>query len=213
MLKLTKRVFIAFNIAIKYNIPVIGFFFSFILLMKGRTLLQNIFITIPSSLRISYVCYTATCIIFWQMIYFCITCYYLKLKLIAINNQIKQKVEYIEIPISFSNGLIKLNKIYAEIYDYNKFWSKIIAVYYSASILIICAATNSIIFGETPLALKLIIYYATCAFFIMISILILSAATIDTQSKNTYKLLNKFYLICRPISFRSKLKVTFYSVI
>jgi len=89
----------------------------------------------------------------------------LKLKLIAINNQIKQKVENIEIPRSFSNGLIKLNKIYAEIYDYNKFWSKIIAVYYSASILFICAGINSIIFGEMPFTLRFISIYAICGFF------------------------------------------------
>ena len=91
------------------------------------------------------------------MIYFCIICYYLKLKLIAINNQIKKKVENIEIPRNFSNGLIKLHKIYTEIYDYNKFWSKIIAVYYSASILVICAATNTIIFGEMHFTFKFLI--------------------------------------------------------
>src|SRR5258708_7688573 len=155
-----------------------GFLFSFILLMKGRTLIQNIFITIPWSLHFSYVAYTATYIIFCQMIYFCIACYYLKLKLIAINNQIKQKVESIEIPKSFSNGLIKLHKIYAEIYEYNKFWSKIIAVYYSESILFISAIINGVIFGEMPFTIRFIGIYTICVFFIMISILMLSAATI-----------------------------------
>src|SRR5258708_5485870 len=106
---------------------------------------------------------------FWQMIYFCIICYYLKLKLIAINNQIKQKVENIEIPRSFSNGLIKLHKIYAEIYEYNKFWSKIIAVYYSASILFISIGLNVVIFGEIALPLKIIMYYVICGFFTMIT--------------------------------------------
>ena len=147
------------------------------------------------------------------MIYFCITCYYLKLKLISINNQIKQKVENIEIPRSFSNGLIKLHKIYTEIYDYNKFWSNIIAVYYLASILFICAGINGVIFGEMPFTLRIMSIYAISGIFILISILILSAATIDTHSKKTYKLLNKFFLIFRPICFRSKLQVTFYSVI
>ena len=207
MLKLTKRVFIAFNIAIKYNFPVFAFLISFICLMKGRTLLQNIFITISWSLRFSYVTYTTTCIVFWQMIYFCIICYYLKLKLIAINNQIKQKVKNIEIPRSFSKGLIKLHKIYAEIYDYNKFWSKIIAVYYSESILFICAVINGVIFGEMPFILRFISIYFISAVFIMISILILSAATIDTQSKITYKLLNKFYLIFRPNRIISYIEV------
>ena len=195
-----------FDFILKYNFPVFAFCVSFIPLMIGRTWSQILLVAIPWSLKFSYAGTTCFMITIWQVIYFYILCFYLKLKIKEINNSLKQKVEKNRVSII---GLIimKLHKTYIDIYYYNKFWSKIIATYYVGTVILFCGAFNTIIYGEMHFLLRFVITYCIISYIIIVAILILSASTIDKQQKITYKLLNKYSVFFKPIDIRSKIKV------
>ena len=174
--------------------------------MIGRTWLQILFVAIPWSLKWTYAVTTAFMIIIWQVIYFNILCFYLKLKIKEINNSLKQKMENNRVS-TIKSIIMKHHKTYIDIYYYNKFWSKIIAAYYAGALMVICGCFNGIIYGEMHFLLRFLITYSTTSFVIILGIYILSASTIDEQKKITYKLLNIYSVVFKPIHIRSKIKV------
>ena len=195
-----------FDFILKYNFPVVAFCVSFIPLMIGRTWSQILLVAIPWSLKLSYAATTSFMIIIWQVIYFYILCFYLKLKIKEINDSLKEKMEK-NIVSTIKSIIMKLHKIYIDIYYYNKFWSKIIAVYYVGAIIAFCVAFNAIIYGEMHFLLRLVITYSSASFITILAIYILSASTIDEQKKITYKLLNKYSVVFKPNHIRYKMKV------
>jgi len=140
--------------------------------------------------------------------YFYLLCVYHKNKIINANNELIQiinKKSYLTI----DKYLKKLNIIYSEILENNKFWNKFIVIFYFIYILIICLTLYQIFFVDISIIINILFCYNVIFLIITMFIVMISASSIYSEIKLTYKLLNKFIINCGHIRLKLKLKVIF----
>ena len=163
---------------------------------------------IPWSIISSFGNYFMYNINFMQIIYFHIICFYLKLKLQNINNEIqlrnKRKINITEL----FRIIKKLNLIYSEINNYNlNFWNHFLFWFYSLYITIIGFFIFSILFAKMNFVLRLIFIIATQMNISIMVFVILSASNIVKESNRSYNLLNSYSIRFGKIANSRKLKV------
>jgi len=144
------------------------------------------------------------------MVYFHLICYYLKIKLEFVNNEIitlcKPQKRFTDRKLM---SILKfLKEIYSEISDYNhNYWSK----YLSANLALVMTVMNvtlfHILFGEISFYFKIFLIYANTFFALILLTLLVSASDIHSEVKRTYKLLNKLFICCKVNKIQAKLKI------
>jgi hypothetical protein len=127
--KLIKRSKILFCICEIY--PKLCFILAFIIYLTPFTfkcsLKQVILYRISHSLNFCFGTYFIQSRFLWQIVYFYIICYYLKLRLSEVNDEMKAKTNRMtEINDNYTYHVIRsLHSMHSQIYDYNdKSWPK-----------------------------------------------------------------------------------------
>jgi ABC-type transport system involved in multi-copper enzyme maturation permease subunit len=99
--------------------------------------------------------------------------------------RIKPKIKFI---------LKQFNDIYHEIDDYNNnYWSIILFWIYTLFIFLFALLLNSIIFSDTLLVIRFILYYIFFIITISIISLMEPSSLLFREANNTNKLMNKMY--------------------
>ena len=127
----------------------------------------------------------------WQMTYFYIVCYYLKLKLNSLNKRLTK-------PMNNQNILQTINsfnRLYLEISDYNKtYFSKYLFAVWLLMGSVIMFDTCAIIFIDFAFIVKFTIIYTLimiCLIFVMI---ILTAASVNSLANKSHHLFNQQFI-------------------
>ena len=133
--------------------------------------------------------YTAHILTF-QISYFHIICFYLKLKIRRINSDLKLKAKRIQI----IRNLRSIVSVHKEIIEYNNnFWSE----YLMAIMSMIMPTLNLLIFttffGDFKVIYKCLFIYITSLFLLFLLFISLSASSVATQSNKTYETLYNYY--------------------
>jgi hypothetical protein len=168
-----------------------------------KTLFEFVFFGIPSSLLFYFCIYFTFGYQLWQISYFYLICYYLRIKLRLNNKTIESKLK-IQIGIkTFAVPLMKnLYSIYTEIKSYNdNFWSK----YLLSFVLIWITAMNIIvyvsIFAIMDFYLRALFIYLSITFISIYLIVINSASSVPYEAEKAYKLLNTLQVLSHKLKF------------
>jgi hypothetical protein len=127
MIKKTKLIFSISELNIKIFVPIAGFIVSFFPYVMHCSLKEIIFFGIPWSILFTICIHFACNIQIWQITYFYLICYYMKIRVYNLNNSNKSKMKQ-KCKISnrsINSMLAAFNSIYNQINEYNiTFWSK-----------------------------------------------------------------------------------------
>jgi hypothetical protein len=133
--------------------------------------------------------------IFYQVCYFYIICEYLRMKLENINQQIQKIIPISRSKLRSSLKLIKiLDRVCAEVEEYNRFWCKILLMFYICYVSLICTPLYSLVFGNLELLLEIMIgYIVGLNASILVSIGILGIS-VSREVNKSYLLFIKLFL-------------------
>jgi len=133
-------------------------------------------------------------IIYQQLIYFYIICYYFKSKLKFINDNMRQISKERRIGrnnFDFYNTIQSLNGIYSEISNYNNnYWSKFLLSVWILLSIIISSVTYCGLFGKIGLILQIVCLYTVLVFTSILIFIITTASSINLEANKSYRLLN-----------------------
>jgi hypothetical protein len=145
------------------------------------------------------------------MTYFYIICLYLKLKLKNANNNIRKSYEnkYKMTYYRMKNILKSLDSVISEINTYNNdIWSKYLMIFVVSVIIILDFVLFESIFGEISLYFKIVLFYGSSVFSLLLIILINTASSVSFEANKSYKLLNKLFVTKnKQFSIRMRIKV------
>ena len=178
------------------NILIFGVLLNFFPLIASYKLYELILFGIPWTIVFSTGLYFACKIYFYQILYFFITCLYLKLKLKQLNEEIKSKTKFKSRRFGQILDLLKkLNAIYEEIDSYNRiYWSKITlitigTITFSSDLWIFVS-----IYAElNPVLRVLFSFFASAAILLFILYLKINSMVFN-ESFKAYTLINNLYL-------------------
>ena len=105
-------------------------------------------------LKVACAYYNAFTLCLWHLTYFCILCYYLRIKIRSLNISLEKRQNVMKVLISF-------NELYKEIEEYNtNFWSKYLLCIWSLLGFDLISAIFLIIFFSYDLIIKLLMIYS-----------------------------------------------------
>jgi hypothetical protein len=137
--------------------------------------------TIGSHLLCGNICY--------QVCYFYIICEYLRMKFGKIYDKIQKIILINRSKLRNSlKQIIILDRIYAEVEQYNRFWCKCLLLFYVCFVSLICTTLYSLVFGDLELLLKITIGYIA-----VMNILVL--VSFVTPGIRVSRKVNKSYLL------------------
>jgi hypothetical protein len=147
--------------------------------------------------------------IWYQVCYYYIICEYFKMKLENINEKIQKIILINRSKLRNSLKLIKiLDRIYAEVEQYNLFWCKILLLFYICYISLICTALYSLVFGNLELLLKIMIgYFVGMNISILVTIVILGISVSREVNKSYLLFIKLFVSTDKSANALTKLKV------
>ncbi len=153
---------------------------------------------IPWVLLFSLFIYYSSNFFIYQILYFYLICYYLKIKLINENSRIKNSIRSRS---RINNSKIKLilnslNSIHSEIDEFNaNHWNKFLFWTLILIIMTMDFTIFSVLFGGTNIFLKLVGYYFVLIFIMLLVFLLNIASSISYEANNSYKLLIKLFAL------------------
>ena len=194
LLKISKRgLFIAKYV--DFSIFLFIWIILFTLFMPFITSINLLFIAMLHILHWSTGCLFIYRIIVYQTVYYYIITYYLKLKLVSYNNNLKSILKINKyIRYSQIKSIIKsLFKIHNEINEYNcNFWSKYLCIFYFNIATVISSLMSTILFFNKFLYSLLIIPILLLFVGILIFTIHISA-DIYIESNRSYQIFNSLY--------------------
>jgi hypothetical protein len=146
-----------------------------------------------------------------QMIYFYIICYYLRIKLQNINNEIEIKnrrnIKLSEFQVFVKYVTKSLNSIYLEITEYNdNYWSTFLFLFTFLLYTCVNAMLYKSIYGISNAYLVLIVHYIVILWILMFLVLFFIASSVWMESNRSYKLLNKLYVSKMNLKFSNSIR-------
>jgi len=192
-------------------------FFSFTLIISiysvNCSLLEIIIIGIPHSILWALVANITIGIIFWQVMYFYIICYYVRSKIKVINSKLETKVKNkFQIKNFHLIQTIKsLSSVYSEIIDYNNnYWSKFLFWIWILLTTLIDTFLYLLFFGDLQLFQRMLFYCFGFQFISTLLIIIIISSSVNFEAKKSYKILYSLiaYTSSRNFRFdRNRIKV------
>jgi hypothetical protein len=146
----------------------------------------------------------------YQVVYFYLICYYLKIKLIHENNRIKNKIVSRS---RINNSEIKsilnsLNAIHSEIDEFNSnHWNKFLFWILILDIFTIDFTIYSVVFGGRSLYMKLVGLYVALVFISFFVFLLNIASSVSYEANNSYKLLIKLFALKKKLSVTKTVRI------
>ena len=194
LLRITKMLVNIIQFNNQIIIPIFAFIVSMVPIITNFTFMQTIIFGIPSSLLFIVYAYCAWNVMLYQLAYFHILCFYLKLKIIDINNKLKVLSNTTN-SYQIYEQLVKMDLLYKEINEYNTtYWSKFLLsfwlTYGSATILLLYI----IIFIEMSFYIKFIYIYAFIVFGSIFLFIIFKASSINLETFKSYYILNNLLI-------------------
>ena len=171
-----------FNNEINFTISAFMCLIPYIIFTPLRTALIY---GIPNSLIVGICGRYNFAISLWQLIYYYILCYYLKLKLISLNKRLTKPLKYREVLAIIQS----FNRLYIEIIDYNKTYiSKYLLTIWVLFGSCIMFGISALIFSEFTIIIKLTMFYVTSLAIIIFALIILTASSLNSLANKSYKL-------------------------
>jgi hypothetical protein len=131
----------------------------------------------------------------FQVCYFYIICEYLNLKLMKIYEKIQKIILINRSKLRNSLKLIKiLDRIYAEVEEYNRFWCKIFLLFYICFVSLICTPLYSLVFGNLELLLKIMLGYFVGFNTSMLVTIVIPGISVSREVNKSYLLFIKLFL-------------------
>jgi hypothetical protein len=131
----------------------------------------------------------------YEVCYFYIICEYLRMKSGNINEKIQKIILINRSKLRNSLKLIKiLDRIYAEVEQYNIFWCKILLLFYICYVCLICTTLYSLVFGNLESLIKITIgYIAVMNILVLVSFLI-PGIRVSREVNKSYLLFIKLFV-------------------
>jgi hypothetical protein len=199
-------------------IPILPFVVTFIpIALHCETLTQMVIYGIPWSILMVYGATYFGAVLAWQITYFYLICYYLKLKLSGIrlirdkilNSNSKQLSHILLNENKTESIMVSINNLYLEIQDYNNYWSKFAFMLYLFFSTIVCLTLYSVLFGDMTISIRFIFIYATIFFSTILITFLKTASSLQREAAKSYLFLLEIHshlLNCR-IKYNLRLKV------
>jgi len=165
---------------------------------------QLILYIIPMNIIYAFTGYLAFSIILYQIVYFFLICYYIRIKTKECNNKIRY---YIKNRIALNNKRAKslmtdLNSIYSEIEDYNQnFWSQYLFWVWLLYSTIINMFVYSAISSKLSILLRFISIYGSIIFIFTLILIINSASSVHLEVNRSYQLIYSLISMKRKLMF------------
>ncbi len=180
----------------------------------NNNLIETILISIPWSLLFAISCHYSVGIIFWQITYFYLICFYLDLKLKNLN----KTLENLSLKTNYKRRcfviLSRIDTLYREIFVYNKqYWNQFLLLFCLTYATVICTLVYGAVYGSMNFILSFIISFAAITHSSIFAIVILSASMVSSQTSRTKKLLTDYYIKLDKLKSKDsilKLKASFF---
>jgi hypothetical protein len=146
-----------------------------------------------------------------QITYFYIICYYLRIKLRNINNEIEIKnrrnTRHSEFQLFVKYVTNSLNSIYLEITEYNdNYWSIFLFLFTFLLYTCVNAMLYKSIYGISNAYLVLMVRYIVILWILMFLFLFFIASSVWMESNRSYELLNKLYVSKMSLKLANSIK-------
>jgi len=197
MIKYSKTLFFAIEITSIMIVPLMGFLLFLIQFSSNKSILEIFLIGIPHSIVwYIFILYTSN-ITNWQIVYFWLTCYYMKYKIFSVNKNLVMNLKSSKIfPKYHSIDSIKtLNSLYLELSDYNSNWSKFLFLFWITFVGVSDSLLYLSIFGRMNLLIRILFIFTVIGFDIILLLTINFASSVNSEANKSYNLLNSL-MIC-----------------
>jgi hypothetical protein len=160
------------------------------------------------SIIYDFCCYTTFSIILYQMVYFYLICYYMRIKTNECNNKIRN---YLKNRIALNdkraeNLMTELNLIYSEIEDYNQnYWSKYLFWVWILLSTIINMFLYLAIFAKVNFIFRFVFIYGSIVFIFTLILIINSASSVHLEVNKSYQLIYSLVSIKRKLIYKRML--------
>ena len=165
---------------------------------------ELIFLVVPGVLSFTLaVHFTANHLVF-QIIYFHIICYYLKLKIKRINSELSSKTSKSQ-NLKILMDLISIHK---EVIDFNdNYWSEYLAVIMLIVMPVLNLLTFTVIFGGFQVIYKHLFIYFILLFGLFLLFISMTASSVSSEANKSHKLLLNLLYKQRKLGISVKMKV------
>jgi len=177
----------------------------------SRSLFEILFYGIPWTLLFCLCIYFTFEYLIWQISYFYLDCFYLRLKLKSIKSKIKCGLSLnhlVRTDIKICPILKSLHEAFIEIYNFNNnFWSKYLLFFIVIFITSLNISIYVSIFAEMHFYLRLLFIYASIMCGMTYLMVINSASSVTHAVDQFYGLLNKLLIHSYSIQIFERIKV------
>ena len=190
---------------------------SSIPLAMNATLYESIFVVIPWVIvTVMYVHFGAAFLLF-NVNYFPIICYYLKLKVKRLNQIVKslQTSGSAVNSTTIANIIEGFNSLHTEIQDINgNYWSQFLCIVLFSVICIMNFMLAGALFGCLDPLLRLTMLYIVGTFALFLLFILSTASTVGNECKKSYEVLYRFYVHnSRPVNrINYRIKVMYHLI-
>jgi len=162
---------------------------------------------ILNSIYFCFWCYSVLLITTYTFLYFFITCYYCRLRLKSLNQNMLKKYEFSSSRL-LNDILDEQNAIINEIISHNKFWKKYYFAMNYALIPFNLMVLQQIFFENLPLHSLISLSSLAVGYLISFLVLNLVTASVNREVSKSYKNLYKLYILIVSLRFTNvKIKV------
>jgi hypothetical protein len=207
-LKISKQLLYICDIITEKLVPILFLTLFVWPIIKNCSLKQLIFYIIPMCIIYDFCCYTTFSIILYQMVYFYLICYYMRIKTNECNNKIRN---YLKNRIALNdkraeNLMTELNLIYSEIEDYNQnYWSKYLFWVWILLSTIINMFLYLAIFAKVNFLFRFVFIYGSIVFIFTLILIINSASSVHLEVNKSYQLIYSLVSIKRKLIYKRML--------
>ena len=211
LVKISKKYFKLVKLNNEKYGNILGFIFSILHYLIFKNILQILIYGIYNTFILGLLTHHFFNIAFYQFFYFHILCKYICIKLNNLNknlNSMKKGMHFMNI----QNIVRSFNSLHLEINDYNiTYWSKFLSIVWLTYGTAITFYLYFVFFARLPLIFNLIVIYPLTLTIFTFLFTLLTAASVNSESYKSYKLLNSLLVSYRlpnrhQHSFRHKKK-------
>ena len=193
LIRRTKRWLTIIKVNCRYLVVVFGIILIIWPYLR-LSIIDLIIIGIPNTICSVLWSYYTSITIQMNGFYVHVICHYIKCKIRAINNRIRDSVK-LKRRLNIRRMHSNLNSIYTETNEYNEiFFSK-----YYLSVWLFLGSLNTFLlyiglFQNIPIIFFIMYLESFLIFFSLFSFLILNASSVNTEANNSYKIFNSLYI-------------------
>ena len=166
---------------------------SLTLILIDKPLIDKLLISVPWIAFHGTAAYIFCILLTYQMIYFHLICFYVRLKLRQVNSTVTKLKKTVN-NASVVRLLHSINSTHKELTELNvNFWSDFLFVFISLLFIVISTALYSVIFGNLTPFLKFFSHFVNVFFMTLLAIVLNDSSSVAFESFKAYKLLSQLF--------------------